>query len=78
MNNSYQIQAILFNNTIFDTKKARKWLKTHNFQPIKKVHKTENYLRYRIIYPNKNYDYITKQLNNRIILVLMKQKMGIK
>ena len=46
-----RIQAILFEKDKFTTDKARKFLKKHNYIPIKRVHKTENYLRYRIRRP---------------------------
>ena len=46
-----RIQAILFEKDKFDTKTARKFLKKHDYKPIKRVHKTENYLRYRIRRP---------------------------
>jgi len=62
------LQAILFDNNIWTCDNARKWLKTHNFKPIKTVHKTEKFLRYRIHEPNfKNYS--TKILNNGIRMI---------
>ena len=52
-----KVQSILFDKDFFTTKEARKWLKNNNFKPIKRVHKTKNYLRYRIRYPYKKYEY---------------------
>ena len=49
------MQAILFDRNIYNTKEARKWLKKSNYKPIKRVHKTEKYLRYRISEPS-NYE----------------------
>ena len=52
-------------------------MKKHNYIPIKKVDKTENLLRYRIIEPNEDlYIYRTKKLNNGVYFVfgIEKQK----
>ena len=49
-----RIQAILFEKDKFDTKTARQFLKKHDYKPIKRVHKTTNYLRYRIRRPKDN------------------------
>lgn len=54
---SSKIQAVLFDNKFYNTTDARKWLKKNNYKPIKKVHKTKNYLRYRIRKPKKNKNY---------------------
>lgn len=45
------IQAILFDIKHFNTQQANNWLRRNNFKPIKRVHKTEQYLRYRIADP---------------------------
>lgn len=45
------VQAVIFNNKKWDVNTARKWLKEHDYKPIKHVDKTENYLRYRIREP---------------------------
>ena len=39
-----QIQSVLFDNTIFDTFSSKKWLREHYIKPMKKVHKTDNFL----------------------------------
>ena len=71
-NNSFIVQAVLFDNVLYTTKQARKWLKTHNYKPIKRVDKTEKYFRYRIQKPEENNKYIFKSINNGIKLILMK------
>lgn len=68
----YNIQAVLFSNELYNTKKARLFLKKHNIIPIKKVHKTEKYLRYRILKPKNKSNYITKSISDGIYLILMK------
>ena len=44
-----KIQAVLFDNKKFNTKTARKKLTEMKLKPIKRVHKTEKFLRYRIV-----------------------------
>lgn len=46
-----KVQAVLFYKNQWTTKEARKWLKDNDFKPIKRVHKTKNRLRYRIMNP---------------------------
>jgi len=65
------IQAVLFDKTIYDTEMARKWLKHHKMYAIKKVHETANKLRYRIRQPDKKYRYITKTLDNGVEAVII-------
>ncbi len=48
-----EIQAVLFEKKVWDSKMARKWLKKNKMKPIKKVHKTKNLLRYRLRSPRK-------------------------
>ena len=45
------IQAVLFDRGVWDTKHARAFLARHGMRPIKPVHKTDNYLRYRLLEP---------------------------
>jgi hypothetical protein len=71
--NSYTVQSILFDNNLYTTKQARQWLNKNNYKPIKRVHKTEKYLRYRIQLPQHNGKYIFKQINDGIKLILMKK-----
>lgn len=66
-----KIQAILFDNSYYTPYTARKWLRTHEYRPIKRVHKTKKYLRYRIIQPNNRYQYRIINLSNHINAVLM-------
>src|SRR5579885_2717298 len=64
------IQAIIFKKENWTENKAEKWLKMHNFNPIKNVHITENYLRYRLKNPNKLNEYRTYDIGNGIKLIL--------
>ena len=64
------IQSILFKKKSWTPKKAEAWLKKHNYKPLKKVHKTENYLRYRISKPDKRCRYSTVKFNKSIQAVV--------
>ena len=64
------IQAILFPIKKFSCLTARKYLFNHNHRPIKRVHKTKNYLRYRLTEPKKKDKYISKKLKSGVIYVI--------
>lgn len=63
-------QAILFDKKKYSLNKANKWLKDHNYKPIKKVHETSNNYRFRLNKPNKNAKYKTKEISDGIKLIL--------
>lgn len=65
-----EIQSILFDKNKYDATKARKWLKRNKYKPIKRVHKTEKYLRYRIKQPNSKYQYRTISFGKDIKAVI--------
>lgn len=46
-------QAILFKRDLFTTTQARKILKKMKIKPLKRVHITKQYLRYRLLDPKK-------------------------
>ena len=63
-------QAVLFKvDKGWTAPKARAWLKKNKFKAIKKVHKSGNLLRYRILEPTFK-SYITKSKKNGINLVI--------
>ena len=65
------IQAVLFNKDYWNTTQARSYLKKTGKQPIKKVHTTDNYHRYRLIEPNyKKYKYLFKRGKNHIDYII--------
>lgn len=64
------IQAIIFDNKIWTTTTARAWLKKHKHVPIKRVHKTLNYLRYRLIEPSKFKSFIMKRVDVGVKIVI--------
>lgn len=69
MSNNY-VQAVLFNNEIYTALSARRWLKRHNFEPIKKVDKTTRFLRYRIVEPNDKDIYRFKHITDDIHFII--------
>jgi len=69
------IQAVLFDKNYWNTTNARAHLKASNKNPIKRVHITDNYLRYRLIEPNyKKYHYLFKKGNNNIDYIIQLDK----
>ena len=75
---AFEIQAVRIpkDNPIFkDSKNRLRYLKEEiNVEPMKKVdiNQFKNYYSYRITDPKKYKNYITKKLNNGILLVLGK------
>ena len=68
-----KIQSILFDKRDFTKTAANRWMKKHNIHPIKKVDDSSKFfLRYRLIEPSKDYKYITKNiLDNKIKLIII-------
>ena len=62
-------QAVLFQKNEWTTENARKWLKEHNIIPLKRVHKTDQFLRYRIKIPNYKKHYYRIKTINRYPLI---------
>jgi hypothetical protein len=69
------IQAILFDRDYWDTKRAREYLKEFKFNPIKRVHITDKYLRYRLLQPDyDNNNYFIKRGYNHIDYIIEVKK----
>jgi hypothetical protein len=68
------VQSVIFKKDKFTKKQAESWLKKNNYKPIKHVHSTDNFHRYRIVEPNSLSNYYTQSLNNGIELVIMQNK----
>ena len=68
---SSNIQAVLFDRYKWTAIEARNWLKSNHYTPIKRVHKTDNNLRYRLKNPTRNSKYITKHLHGGITLIIL-------
>lgn len=64
------IQAVNFNSNFWKSSEARTWLKHYGLTPLKKVHKTKNFLRYRIVDPRYFKRFITKKLPDEIEFII--------
>ena len=65
------LQAVLFYKDYWNTTKARQHLNQEGLKPIKRVHTTDKYHRYRITEPNYNiYNYIIKRGKNHIDYII--------
>ena len=67
MSSSSKIQSVLFDRNFYTSKSARAFLKKHKLKPIKRQHKTQNFLRYRIQNPDKFKRFITKSVKKNTI-----------
>lgn len=72
---SYEVQAVLINKKPYGnyhlTKKiALRLVKMLGYKPIKKVHETKNYYRFRIRQPKLFKRFITKKINNILSFVI--------
>lgn len=67
---SSTIQAVLFSRSKWSKSKAKKELSKHGWNPMKEVHVTKNYLRYRLESPKKFKRFATKKMKNGISLVI--------
>lgn len=67
------IQAVLFDKDRYTTENARAFLVRHGFHPIKHVHVTDNYLRYRIREPIKNGQYLMKEIDKSGIKLIFEK-----
>ena len=65
-----KIQSILFDKKRWTYQTAFKWLQHHHQRPIKGVHETKHFLRYRIRPPHHFMRFITKKLPDGIDLVI--------
>ena len=64
------IQSVLFNKDAYKPYEARQWLKRHDLTPIKRLHETEGYYRYRITEPIRNQKYRIISLSDNIKAVI--------
>ena len=65
------IQAVLFDKSYWNTNQARNYLNKNGYIPIKRVHTTDKYHRYRLIEPNYNhYHYLFRRGQNHIDYII--------
>jgi hypothetical protein len=65
-----EVQAVIFNKTYWTPEKASKWLSENGYKPLKRVHRTANFLRYRIRDPSKYTHFSTKKLPDHLDLII--------
>ena len=59
------VQAVIFEKKHWNTTDARNWLKKKKYTPIKRVHITKNYYRYRILNPKKFNSFFIKKSSTK-------------
>lgn len=64
-------QAIILHKDWFTLREAENWIHRHRYHPIKKVHSTLNFWRFRLKEPNENiYDYRIIKLRDGVKAVI--------
>jgi hypothetical protein len=59
------LQAIIFSKRRFSKEEAAGWVKDHGYEPIKAVHVTKNFYRFRLKKPSASYRYVLRPLTGR-------------
>lgn len=70
MTSGSKIQSILFKKKYWTENSSYNWLLRHNLYPIKPAHLYPNFIRYRLVNPDKFKYFITKKIDNGINLVI--------
>lgn len=65
------IQSIHFNKNVFTKSQSKKWIKLHEYKPIKKMHETENFYNYRLINPIHGKKFFNKYIENGLYFTLI-------
>lgn len=68
-----EVQSVVFPRDKYNLTQAKKWLKDNNYKVTyrnKPVDKTKTQFRFRQTAPSKYDSYVTKKLNNGILLIL--------
>ena len=64
------LQSVLFSKDLYDTSRARRWLRRNKITPSKRVHETTRFLRYRIKEPDYDkYEYRIKRISDGIKMI---------
>lgn len=64
------LQSVIFDKNIWTLTEARHWLMKHKLRPIKSVHITANYYRFRMNEPVPNARYYTKEIDDGVLFVI--------
>ena len=65
-----EVQSVRFDRRYWTTAEARTWLKKHDFKALKRVHKTDKMLRYRIKDPELFKSFTTKNVKLFVQLII--------
>jgi hypothetical protein len=65
----YMLHAVLFRKSMYSAYDAVIWLNYHRITPIKKMHETTNYYRFRITPPIAGH-YYTKEIQPGLLFVM--------
>jgi len=57
------IQAIIFDNKLYDFESTEEWISKNKFKPLRKARMTKNTIKYRIKIPDKEKCYRIKKIN---------------
>jgi hypothetical protein len=66
-----KIQAIIFDKRLWDEDQANAYINYHKIYPIKEVHETTNFYRYRLRNPCRICKYRTKEVLPGLKFILM-------
>lgn len=64
------IQALLFDKHYYNINDVNDYLKNHNLKKLKPYHITDNYIRVRLIDPNKFTHYFTLEKKKGIKMII--------
>ena len=62
-------QSVIFSKDLYDTTRARRWLRKNKIIPCKRVHETTRFLRYRIKEPDYKYEYRIKRISEGVKMI---------
>jgi hypothetical protein len=63
-------QAIILSKEFFTEMEAEKWIMFHRYHPIKPVHETKQYYRFRLENPRDFSHFITKEIEDGVKLII--------
>ena len=65
-------QSVIFSKDLYDTTRARRWLRKNKIVPSKRVHETTRFLRYRVRDPQYDlYEYRIKRISDGAVKMII-------
>lgn len=71
---NYELHAVLLPKKHYTLKEAEDYIKKEGYSPLKEVHESLRFYRYRLKPPNVKGKYYTKKLKNKAELVYQEKK----